>query len=231
MKRRLLDILIVVLVFLVAGAFYLYWGTPKKEPDIKNEPSEMLDRDNVAIEEENKLKEYNQKYHDMAMKIKEKDNRGDLEKEEERMMKELVEPTIMTVSEIEENVEEVYDELLPDEYDSDVEVMDEALNELDIKADEIDNAMMLEEQTMNIESVENNENLDEFENTEQVLVDPSEDEIINDDEFDTDEEDVNNLEDAEPIALVEDESMEEDIHDENLILENVINEGGENEVI
>ena len=229
MKGRLLDILIVILVFLVAGAFYLYWGAEKKEPDISSKTSEVVDANvDSALTEEDKLKEYNQKYYDMAMKIKEKDHRGDLEKEEEKMMKELVEPSIMTVEEIEEKAEEVYDELLPEEFDSDVEVMDDALNELDIKLDEIDNKMMLEEQTMNVESIENNENSDELENMEQLLVDPSEEEIVNDDEYNVDDEDVNNLEDSESIELVEDKS---DVNEEAFEDENLINEGGENEVI
>lgn len=191
MKDKVWNIVIVGLLLLLIWVFTFYWGSQEtKEVGTEKERDKVETNAANSIDKDLKRAEYNRKFSEVVKKIKSRDKRSDLEKEEEKRMKELVEVPIKSVKDIEEETEKIYDELLPESFESDVEVMDEALNELDTKSDELNEKLIVEEESMGIMGAE----IDEEEvSTEETKLIANDEVPENEEELDVEGEDVNNI--------------------------------------
>lgn len=191
MKDKVWNIVIVGLLLLLIWVFTFYWGSQEtKEVGTEKERDKVETNAANSIDKDLKTAEYNRKFSEVVKKIKSRDKRSDLEKEEEKRMKELVEVPIKSVKDIEEETEKIYDELLPESFESDVEVMDEALNELDTKSDELNEKLIVEEESMGIMGAE----IDEEEvSTEETKLIANDEVPENEEELDVEGEDVNNI--------------------------------------
>ena len=163
MRTKLWNFFIVGLLLLLTWAFYFYWTSPNKKVEENKINTVNIENEKLVAKEskESEMDEYNKKYSEMLKKVASKDRRGELEKEEEKMIQDLNEITFLTVEEVAEKTEEIYDELLPSTLNSDIETMDLALNELDIKADEIEEKLLEEEESMDVIEIDAGENLEE----------------------------------------------------------------------
>ena len=204
MKNKLWNLFIVVLLALLAWTFYIYWDGASTVVEQRSESSVNSgineNKEVLASEEDNKdeMDEYNKKYSEMLKRVASKDRRGELEKEEEKMMQDLNETTFLTEEEVVAKTEEVYEELTPDSFESDVEEMDIALEDLDEKADAMDEVLMAEEEVMGITNMEFSEessdeesSVVESENMELLVENDTLPEIS--DENEASDEDINNL--------------------------------------
>lgn len=218
MKDKLLNIVIVVLLVLLVYFFYMYWGAMEQPSEKNRIVGKSLDIPEESIDlEQEKIDNYNKRLSEVVKKVKSIDRRGDLEKEEDLMMKELEAPMMFTEKEIQHKAENVYEELIPEDYAIDMDIMDEALAFFDEQADVLEAQLIDQEEGMLLASAESFEILETLEEAEFSLPNPSEDEIENNDDSSVGEEDINNLMPMQTRSI--EALIIENEEDENLMIE------------